>query len=87
MNTQDAIRYDILVCGSARVLAATYTQDVTGLREALIALGVTDEGNLEGVHEMQTDKDYEEYTDGLGLVYAEGVYEAIKDCLCPVYGF
>jgi hypothetical protein len=39
------------------------------------------------VREAQTDKEYRATKDGRGLRYDEGVYESIKDCLRPVYGF
>jgi hypothetical protein len=87
MNAKDSMRYDTLVCDSARMLATQYKKDVRGLKKHLKALGCTDEGHLAGVHEMQTDKDYDESADGYGLIYDEGVYESIKDCLRPLYGF
>ncbi len=87
MNAKDGLRYDTLVCDAARILATQYKKDVKGLRTHLEALGCTDEGRLEGVREMQTDKDYRVSRDGYGLRYDEGVYEAIKDCLRPIHGF
>jgi hypothetical protein len=87
MDTKDGLRYDTLVCDSARMLATQYKKDVRGLQRHLEALGVSDEGHLYGVREMQTDKDYAECADGYGLVYDEGVYEAIKECLRPLHGF
>jgi hypothetical protein len=87
MDRRDGLRYDVLIYGQSALLAAEFGKDTKGLRETLEALGVTDEHKLEGVREAQTDKEYEESRDGRGLNYDEGVYEAIKDCLRPVYGF
>lgn len=87
MTRKDSLRYDTLVIGQAALLAAAFKKNIEGLRETLEALGVTDRNDLAGVEEAQTHKDYWEDTDGRGLTYDEGVYEAIKDCLRPVYGF
>lgn len=87
MTRNDSLRYDTLVIGQAALLASAFKQNVEGLRETLEALGVTDPVHLAGVWESQTHKDYVEETDGRGLTYDEGVYEAIKDCLRRVYGF
>jgi len=87
MNERDSLRYDVLIYGQAALLAAEHGQDVRSLRATLMALGVTDKGQLASVREAQSDKDYCKTEDGRGLRYDEGVYEAVKDCLRPVYGF
>ena len=87
MNERDGLRYEVLIYGQGALLAAEYGRDVKGLRKTLEALGVTDEGHLAGVVEAQINNDYRASRDGRGLRYDEGVYEAIKDCLRPVYGF
>lgn len=87
MNERDSLRYDVLIYGQAALLAAEHGKNTKSLRATLEALGVTDEGQLDGVREAQTDKEYRKTKDGRGLRYDEGVYEAVKDCLRPVYGF
>jgi hypothetical protein len=87
MTRKDSLRYDTLVIGQAALLASAFKQNVEGLRETLEALGVTDPVHLDSVRESQTYKDYVGETDGRGLTYDEGVYESIKDCLRPIYGF
>lgn len=87
MNERDGLRYDVLIYGQSALLAAEHGKDVNGLRKTLEALGVTNEDHLAGVAEAQTDKEYSATKDGRGLRYDEGVYEAVKDCLRPVYGF
>ena len=87
MNERDSLRYDVLIYGQAALLAAEHGRNIKSLRATLEALGITHEGYLEEVREAQRDKDYRAIRDGRGLRYDEGVYEAIKDCLRPVYGF
>lgn len=87
MNHKDGLRYDVLIYGQAALLAARFEKDVKGLRETLEALGVKNKARLAAVAEMQTAKDYRRTRDGRNLWYDEGVYEAIKDCLRPIYGF
>ena len=87
MDHKDGLRYDVLIYGQAALLAAQFQKDVKGLRETLEALGVRDKASLAGVALMQTAKDYYRTRDGRNLWYDEGVYEAIKDCLRPIYGF
>lgn len=87
MNERDSLRYDVLICGQAALLAAECGKAVNGLRAMLEALGVTNEQDLANVAAAQRDRHYLETKDGRGLEYDEGVYEAVKDCLRPVYGF
>ena len=87
MKERDELRYDVLIYGQAALLAAEWRKDVKGLRKTLEALGVSNEHHLECVAQAQKDKEYRVDKDGRGLRYDELVYEAIKDCLRPVYGF
>lgn len=87
MNERDSLRYDVLIYGQAALLAAEWGKDVNRLRATLEALGVTNEHDLVNVADAQRDKHYLETKDGRGLNYDEGVYESVKDCLRPVYGF
>lgn len=87
MNKRDNLRYDVLIYGQAALLAAEHGLNIKSLRATLEALGVTDEGQLEEVRKAQTDKEYYASQDGRGLWYDEGVYEAVKNCLRPIYGF
>ena len=87
MDRNDSLRYDILIYGQSALLAASFGKDVRGLRETLQALGVNDAELLAEVAAAQASSEYELSCDGRGLRYDEGVYECIKDCLRPVYGF
>ena len=87
MNERDSLRYDVLICGQAALLAAACGKDSKGLRATLEALGVTNEHDLANVADAQRSKHYLETKDGRGLKYDVGVYVAVKDCLRPVYGF
>lgn len=87
MNERDSLRYDVLIYGQAALLAAECGKDVNRLRATLEALGVNDDYALANVADAQSDRHYLATRDGRGLNYDEGVYEAVKDCLRPVYGF
>lgn len=83
MQANSAI-YDAVVFDGARDLANTYGQNITGLRQALLALGITDMKLLQEVATQQLHPDY--FLDTYrGKKCDEGVVEAVKECLRPLY--
>lgn len=82
---EQKLRYEVLVYGLSAMIAARCKQDERLMRVTLSAAGVKDNNLLDAVAIAQQDTGYTEETDGRGLTYNEGVYEAIKDCLRPVF--
>jgi hypothetical protein len=86
MTPQDTVRYDTFIFDGARDLAAKHGQDVPSMRAELMAMGVTDSELLFAVEDAQSNPDYE-LENYRGAKCDEGVIEALKDCLRPLYGF
>jgi len=78
--------YDRLIFDGARDLAVAHGRNVSSMRSALEAMGVTDQQLLDIVGRNQTADDYEEIG-YRGAMCDEGVIEALKDCLRPLHGF